>query len=109
MCRCGLDKFSLARYGLRKRRDVANLMGSFSRWQATHIITATFWAGQIGRHQGTAHLDAVTNRTGDKPRFILRIKSSTSLEPAFKFMCQIADQLIFDHLSRLTEIYLSYR
>jgi hypothetical protein len=31
------------------------------------------------------------------------------LEPAFKFMCQIADQLIFDHLFRLTEIYLPFR
>ena len=49
MRRCGL-----ARCGLRRRRDgaslIAKMMASFSRWQVTHIITATFWAGQIGRH-----------------------------------------------------------
>jgi len=42
---CGLRRW---RVGARLMMSL--MMASFSHWQATHIITATFWAGQIGRH-----------------------------------------------------------
>ena len=86
-----------ARHRTGCRRGLVRSFGSFG----IAFAGAGFRACKIGGHQGTAHMVAATDRTGQEARLALRVEGGRVTKPAFKFMLCITDKLIFDHYAIL--------